>query len=267
MNEALVAPAPVADLLVARAHASSEAGESGEAAEAAKPAASAAGEAGEAGEAGVAVEEGPVALLTQLGYFEGTYLIAAQLYLDGDHDLARAHLEESHHAFYEDIEGELEELGVAGFEAEADAFLNAIRHDMADAMVKARLDDVLAETARVGAAAGASGYERLKAVFTLMQLAAAEYEGGVSEGKVELPIEYRDSWGFYEVAKRRAEAMAGGDDAALAAAGRDVLDRMAGLDALYPALEAGEGAEAAADGGALSVAAGWIEIIALRQKK
>ena len=53
----------------------------------------------------------------------------------------------------------------------------------------------------------------------------------------------------------------------LAAAGRDVLDRMAGLDALYPALEAGEGAEAAADGGALSVAAGWIEIIALRQKK
>ena len=60
--------------------------------------ASEAGEGGEAGEAGVALSEGPSLFLTELGYFEGTYRIAAALYLGGDRDMARAHLGESHHA-------------------------------------------------------------------------------------------------------------------------------------------------------------------------
>ena len=47
----------------------------------------------------------------------------------------------------------------------------------------------------------------------LIALAAAEYAGGVAaDGSVEVPIEYRDSWGFAETARIRAETLAAGDD-------------------------------------------------------
>ncbi|MEZ5715296.1 MAG: hypothetical protein R3D85_09085 [Paracoccaceae bacterium] len=223
-----------------------------------------AAEAGEAGEAAVErSEDGPAAFLTGLGYFEGTYRIAAALYLGGQRDLARAHLDESHHAFYEDIEGQLDALHAPGFEAEAGAFLQAIAEDADDATVKARYDALMAAVGLAAQAAEASGYDRLLSIRELMLLAAAEYEGGVeADGQIGMAIEYRDSWGFYATARARAEALAAGDGA-LAEAGRAVLEQLDGLDALYPGLTA---SAASADPAQLTVAAGWIEIIALRQK-
>lgn len=222
-----------------------------------------AGEGGESGEAGVERSQGPSAFLTQLGYFEGTYRIAASLYLGGHRDAARAHLEESHHAFYEDIEAVLTQYGAPDFNAAAEAFLTAIADDMAGAEVEARLDALLAALVRTGAAAGASNYDQVLSLRELVMLAAAEYEGGVDDGRVEAAIEYRDSWGFLETAKTRARALAEGDDAGLAEAGREVLERLSGSEALYPGLMA---TEASKDPGLLTLAAGWIEIIALRQR-
>lgn len=223
-----------------------------------------AGEAGESGEAGITRQtEGPVVLLTQLGYFEGTYRIAAGLYLAGARDAARAHLDESHHAFYEDIAPHLAAFGAPGFEGPAAEFTAAIAEDASDEAVRAAHEALLAALDRAEAAAGADARARLMSLHELMLLAAAEYEGGVDAGKVEVPIEYRDSWGFYVTARARAEEMAAGGDAALAAAGRDVLARMEGIDGLFPGLQS---ETAAPDPSALSAAAGWIEIIALRQE-
>ena len=245
----------------ALAEQAAEAGEAGE--EAAVSPATEAGEAGESGEGAVELSEGPTGFLTQLGYFEGTYRIAAALYLGGGHDAAREHLDESHHAFYEDIEEALETYRAPGFEAEANAFLTAIADDAAEAEVQARLDTLLAAVSATAAAAGATAHDRLMSIRDLVALAEAEYEGGVEDGHVEMAIEYRDSWGFWETARQRALAMAAGGDPALAEAGRDVLEQLAGTEALYPGLTAAETGKAPGD---LTLAAGWIEIIALRQK-
>jgi len=222
-----------------------------------------AGEAGEAGEAGVVLSEGPSAFLTKLGYFEGTYRIAAALYLGGDAAAAQAHLEESHHAFYEDIAPALAEYQAAGFAEEAEAFLAAINGDLgADAVREAYASLMTAIEGNV-MSAQPSAYDRLLSVHELIKLAAAEYDGGVSDGVVEIPIEFRDSWGFYETARTRAAALAAGGDVSLAKAGVDVLAQLDGVEALYPALTSETGAS---DPSQLSVAAGWAEIIALRLK-
>ena len=230
---------------------SAEAGEAGEA-----------GEGGESGEAGVARSEGPSAFLTELGYFEGTYLIIANLYLSGDKDTARAHMEESHHAMYEDIAPKLADLGAPGFDAAAKTFNDAVADGAPDAEVSAALETLLAEVKAAGKAAKLSLRDQLVSIKDLLALSHAEYEGGVDDGEVEVPIEFRDSWGFYETARLRAEAMAADSDPATARAGEAVLEKLAGLDTLYPSLTA---ERAPADPSPLAAAAGWVEIIALRQ--
>jgi hypothetical protein len=221
-----------------------------------------ASESGEAGEAGVVLSEGPSAFLTKLGYFEGTYRIIAALYLGGNRALAREHMELSHHAFYEDIEPALAEYGAPGFAAENTAFITAILAD-ADADVAAAFDALLAALGRSAAATPAKARDRLMSLRDLMALAAAEYEGGVTDGQVELDMEYRDSWGFYETARKRAEALVANTDPSLSKAGSEVLEQLAGLDTLYPSLTSQTGA---ADPSPLAAAAAWIEIIALRQR-
>lgn len=221
------------------------------------------GEAGESGEAGVTRREGPSDLLTQLGYFEGAYRIIAQLYRSGARDLAREHLELSHHAYYEDIAPELKAYDAPGFESLDQAFKNAVIEDAPVDAVDRALAAVLDGLDAAARAAGATPRQRLMSIHDLMTLAAAEYEGGVEDGHVELDMEYRDSWGFFETARQRAMAMAASEDAALAKAGQDVLQQMQGLEAFYPGLTA---ETVAGDTSQLNAAAGWIEIIALRQK-
>lgn len=220
-----------------------------------------AGEAGEGGEGGVTLSEGAAGFLTALGYFEGTYRIIATLYLGGDRDLAREHLETSHHAFYDDIEEGLAGYDAPGFRDEDRAFVAAITSDAPDDEVTAALETLIAALDRTGAAAKAPARDQMLSIRDLLALAAAEYEGGVEDGIVTLGMEYRDSWGFYETARMRAAALAEASDPKLAQAGAQALERMAGLDALYPSLSA---ARASTDPSPLAGAAAWAEIIALR---
>ncbi|MGX9351039.1 hypothetical protein ACS3QZ_07550 [Shimia sp. W99] len=222
------------------------------------------GEAGESGEAGVELTEGPSAFLTQLGYFEGTYRIITRLYLDGETDAARAHMEESHHAFYDDIEDALQAYGAPGFKSEDAAFVAAVR-DGADADTVRKAFDTLHEAISLNAAAAdASLRDQILSLKDLVALAAAEYEGGVAgDGAIDIAIEYRDSWGFYDVARARAQAMVDAGTPDAVKAGQDVLDQLDGAEALYPGLLTDK---ASTDPSQLTVATGWIEIIALRQE-
>lgn len=227
------------------------------------PAGAQSSEAGEAGESGVVLSEGPAEFLTMLGYFEGTYRIASRLYLDGDHQAAADHLEESHHAFYEDIEAQIAAYAAPGFAPEAEAFTAAVREDAGEGAVQTAYDALMARIAENAEAAGASAHDRALSVHDLIKLASAEYEGGVDAGEVIAPIEFRDSWGFYETARARAEGFAASDDADLAEAGAELLSYLKTGTALYPSLTS---ETAAADASDLVVAAGWSEIIALRLK-
>ena len=221
------------------------------------------GEGGESGEAGVVLTEGPAEFLTRLGYFEGTYRIAARLYLTGEREAAAAHLDESHHAFYEDIEEQIDTYSAPGFVTEAEAFTKAVMNDAGDDTVQSAYDALMAKVGENAAASGASRYDQIISLHDLLNLAAVEYEGGVYEGTVDVPIEYRDSWGFAVTVRDRAKALAEGDDEALAQAGHDILEQLDGIDALFPSLTA---ETAATDASQLAVAAGWTEIYALRLK-
>lgn len=217
-------------------------------------------EGGEGGEgAAVAALEGDAEFLSELGLFEAAHVIVAALYAEGDVAAAQEHLEQSHHAYYEDIEDDLNEHGAAQFEAEAEAFAAAVREGRDAAEVSALADAVLA--AITAAQAGAEPADAMKAVETLVRIAAADYEASLTDGEVTAPQEYRDAWGFAEVAKRRLQALAASSDATVAGAAE------AGLAALEPAAEQLPGVSATKVPGDVSVllgAAARIELASYR---
>lgn len=237
-----VAPAPLTQLVLAPALAA---------------------EAGESGEAGIVRAEGPAEYLTELGLFEAAHRITAALYGMGEVALAQEHLEASHHAYYEDIAPHVAAHGAPDFEAAAARFAEAVMAGAAPDVVASTEAQVLAAIATAYAAAMASPHDQLLSMKDLVAVAAADYEGGVEAGKVSFAQEYRDAWGFVEVARARAEAMAASPEAAQSKAGRAVLEQLDGLGALFPALVVDA---AGGDPTLLPAAAAWIEIIALRVK-
>lgn len=252
--------AAVATFVATPAHAQS-ASESGEAGESATVAP--ASEAGEAGESGAITSDGVAHYLTELGLFEAAHRIVAELYAQGEVALAQEHLADSHHAYYEDLEHEIEENGGIDFEDEAEAFADAVNSGAAPDIVAAAAEAVIAAIKAADAASEATDYDRAMSIKDLLAVAAADYEGGVYEGKVDAPQEYRDAWGFVETARTRADALAASANEGSAKAGTAILEQIASLSPLFPELTA---AEAGGDPELLPSAAAWTEIIALRIK-
>lgn len=223
--------------------------------------ASEADEAGEAGEAGVSHGDGPAEFLTELGLFDAANRIVAALYVRGERDAAREQLETSHHAFYEDLEQRLAAAGAPAFHDEALNFAAALREGLSDETVAARLSVLLAAIDRARAGSGATPRERVLSLKYLLDVAAADYAGGVDQGEILSDHEYRDAWGFVETARAQARALADDADLALAQAGRDVLVQIERTQALFPDLMP---ASVSGDPAAMSIAAAWVEIVALR---
>jgi len=222
-----------------------------------------AAEAGEAGEAGAIATEGVALYLTELGLFEAAHRIVAELYAQGEVTLAQEHLAGSHHAYYQDLAHEIEEHGGADFLAQTQAFAEAINTAAAPEVVAAAAEAVIAAIKAADAASEATDYDRAMSIKDLLAVAGADYEGGVYEGKVEAPQEYRDAWGFVETARTRATALAASADEASAKAGSAILEQIASVAPLFPTLTA---TEAGGDPELLPSAAAWTEIIALRIK-
>jgi len=194
-------------------------------------------EGGEGGESGAAVGlEGDAGFLVELGLFEATHLIVAALYAEGATARAQEHLELSHHAYYEDLEHELEDHGAVQFEAEAEAFAEAVATGADAATVAGAADAVLAAIVAARRPANAKG--RMQAAERLVRLAADDFAGGVDGGKVAEPQEYRDAWGFAEAARRMMAELAQSPDAAVAEAGKGGLAALEPVAALFPALTA-----------------------------
>ena len=131
------------------------------------------------------------------------------------------------------------------------------------AAVAAAADEVLAAIVTASDAAAPSLKDRLLSMKDLMAVAAADFEGGVEDGKVTFAMEYRDAWGFVQVIRAEAETLAASSDAAEAEAGKAVLEQVASVDPLFDGVMA---ETAGTDIGLLAAAAGWIEIIALKAK-
>lgn len=218
------------------------------------------GEGGESGEgAAVAALESDAGFLAELGLFEATHRIVAGLYAEGAEDTARDHLEQSHHAYYEDLEATLKQRGLPDFEAAVEAFADAVRDGAPAETVAAAAQDVFAGIA--AAHAGAAPADEMKAAETLVRIAYDDFSAGVSDGAVEAPQEYRDSWGFVEVARGRIAALAASGDATVAGAGAAALEALTPVADLFPGLTADS---APGDPSILAGAAARIEIAGLR---
>lgn len=226
------------------------------------PASAATGsETGEGGESGHAMDSAPIRFLTDLDMFEAAYTIAAAQYAGGDRAGALEQLETSHHALYADLAPHLAEIGAPGFADAVRAFHDAIARGAPEAEVSARLDTLLAAIDAARAAADATPVDRVMVIRNLLNDAAADFAGGVENGEILSAHEYRDAWGFFHVAKARAQALADSTDPALSQAGHDVLAQIDRAAPLFPTLDP---ATAPGDPASLSVAAAWIEIIGLR---
>ncbi len=230
--------------------------------------ASAGGEGGEGGEgAATANLDGPVEMLVELGLFEATHRIVAALYAEGLTDDALSHLEQSHHASFEDIEHALEEYamdeaGAHAFEDLAEAFADAVKGGADAAVVADAAAAVLATAAE--ARSQMTAKDEFEAIEALLNIAHDDYEAGVAEGVVDAPQEYRDAWGFTEVARARLTALAASSDATVAGAGAAGLKALEPAAALFPGIGATE--VPGADPSVLAGAAARIEIAGLRLK-
>jgi hypothetical protein len=220
-----------------------------------------AGEGGEAGEAGVVRQDGTAGFLTELGLFEAAHRIVNALYQRGDYATALEQLEGSHHAYYEDLAEGLAQYDATPFDAQTQAFAEAIASEASTETVAARLSALLAALDAARGSTDATPRERVLALKTLLDIAAADYAGGVEAGEVVLDHEYRDAWGFVETVRARAQALATDPDADIAAAGTSVLAQLDPLAPLFPDLTA---TETTGDPAMIAVAAAWVEIIALR---
>lgn len=220
-----------------------------------------ASEGGESGESGVVRQEGTAGFLTDLGLFEAAHRIVGTLYQRGDYAQALAQLQDSHHAYYDDLLPTLTAINAPGFDAETATFAEAVAQESSTEIVAARLDTLFAAIETARAAAHPTVSERLLSMKTLLDVAAADYAGGVENGEVTFDHEYRDAWGFVETVRARAQALT--LDPATAQAGTEVLAQLAPLAPLFPDLTA---TQTSGDPSLLSVAAAWVEIIALRNR-
>lgn len=250
-----IAPAGRSLIPAAYAGEASEAGESGHT--------TPTSEAGEAGEAGIVVPEGPAEFLTELGKFEATHLIVAALYASGDTAQAVEHLEQSHHAYYDDLEHDLEEYGAREFEDEAEDFADLVTDGASAKKVAKAADKVMTAIAAARKSIDAPARDQLFAAKALLDTAAADYAAGVDETRIEAPQEYRDAWGFVEAARIIARELAASEDDRTAKAGQDALAQIDTVAPLFPALSA---TQAGGDLSLLAAAAAWVEIIGLRLK-
>jgi len=220
----------------------------------------AAGEGGESGE-GAALEglSPDVSFLTILGQFEATHRIVAGLVANDDPATAKLHLEQSHHAFYEDIAEGLTERGDPSFEAQADQFAEAIESGADNATTTELADTVIGIIHRT--VHGSKPADVMAAARQLVLIAAGDFEGGVEDGMVVEPQEYRDAWGFANVAEAWLAVVADHADTKVAAAGDAAVRAMQPTAALFDGLDA---TETDGDASVLYGAAARIEIAALR---
>ena len=217
-------------------------------------------EGGEAGE-GAAIAGLPetVEFLTLLGLFEAQHRIVAALYAAGEVEAAQAHLAESHHAAYDDIEAGIAATGVPKFEDEVANFATAVTSGAEAAAVQAAADKVLSALDAVRHSTGDK--DQMKAAEALLRVAASDMEAGVENGQVTLAQEYRDAWGFATVAQLWLDDLAADANPTVAEAAKAALSGRADVEAQF----AGVGASAApGDPGALLAAAARVELSAYR---
>lgn len=215
---------------------------------------------GEAGEgAAIAAIDEDAALLAELGLYEATVRIVSALAETGDIVAAQEHLETSHHAFFEEIQEDLDHAGRPAIARQATAFAQAVMTGASNEEIQAAAAATL--DAITAAQAGSHAQSQFAAVKALVLTAGDDFIAGTDAGAIVEPHEYRDAWGFVQVAKARMQAIAEGGDADEQAAAAKALEALAATDALLPSVAP---ETVGTDIELLPATASWIEFAALQ---
>jgi hypothetical protein len=232
-----------------------EGGEAGEI----QPLASAEG--GEGGEAGAAAGQPPdVAYLSQLSIVEGHMIAAVKLYDKGLKDDAVALSYHPEAEMMDTVRAALADHGAADITPAMTALSEAMEAGMAPEAVQARLGDARAVVAAGQAVEADEIAVRFTALVVLVKAAAAEYEGSITDGKVQEPMAWHEAWAFLAVAKNLATGLAELPDDKAKAAAVKITQALAETDAVFGDIDAVD--MVAGDAGALLAVAGRVELAA-----
>ncbi|MCB2130733.1 MAG: hypothetical protein KDE03_17130 [Rhodobacteraceae bacterium] len=223
-------------------------------------------EGGEGGEAGH-VQEGDavVAYLTGLGIIEGKTRVTQALSLAGQQAEAVSRLPRAEDDIIRDLLPMMSET-LAGEFAQA---LTALASAMSDTAAssedrEAAFQAVFASIAEAREHSGATEAAEAQAIVALLRDAADDYAAGVTDGSIVDPDEYRDAWGYVQVARSLSAHMAGEDDPLEKAFGQKVADA---IDAAGEALPGAMPGDAPlGDASLLAAAAATAELAAYRLK-
>jgi hypothetical protein len=163
--------------------------------------AAASGEAGESGKATPSADDQPE-FIADLALVEGHMRVGLELYKQGKGDFAMVHMKHPADELYVSLKPMLDARKAKGFGDELEALSMAIHEKAAPADVDALFKKMKsAIVASRGEGEAVSAHAMTGAVLILLRNAVTDYGTGVVAGKVEVPKEYQDAWGFVQAAK------------------------------------------------------------------
>ena len=199
--------------------------------------------------------------LTALGLIEGHLRVGGELYRQGHHSAALSHMKHPGDELYRDLLPAFHQRGVAGFAQPLEDLAERVEHGARVADVDAALGRALqaVDTARFGATGPGGPGTTLLVAHRLVEMAAQEYDAGVTDGRVVDEHEYQDAYGFVLVAQRLVASLDGmGSDSVHRAVER-ADTALSGLHIAWPTLT---GPESGTDASLLYGAAARLEIAA-----
>lgn len=203
-----------------------------------------------------------IAYLTQLGLIRGHLLVGHKLYQQDLPDLAETHMKHPQEEIYSSIEPAFASRGCTGFADELSQLAESVgSRAPSDSVAKtySALSEAISACEQVVESIEPS--TAIKVIENLLRTAGVEYQIGVIDGKMNNLHEYQDAWGFTQIAAEwtRNSVFVSSADAIVVSA--RLQDLIAGLDPMWPSLDAESVAEGDAD--QLFDAAGQVEVTAL----
>lgn len=209
-----------------------------------------------------------VAYLTQLSLVRGHLLVGMELFRQGAVDASSGHFLHPGIEIYPQLEPALVARGGKPFKADLEALAAKVAKPASKEEVEAAYRTVLtaidaAEHAKTGTALG-DPKSVLKLIEKIVRVAGTEYGNAVKDGKVVLPVEYQDAYGFVAVAKARLDAISEArQPAAVQAAAAQAREQLASLAPAWPEGKLIPPEKVTATGAMFHGAAARIEIAAL----
>lgn len=160
------------------------------------------GEGGESEGEGAAIQNARVAYFAKLMLISGHLQAGGALYSDGDAGMAAMHMKHPGDEIYLDVKPTFDTYGAKGFERELNMLYESVKAGESEELVEANLTAARKAIRAAVEVASPTSQEMLLACSEVLRVAGKEYNLAVKDGKVVMPHEYQDAYGFMTVVTR-----------------------------------------------------------------